>query len=126
MPGMLHWVSPDDMPSGKVKALSHPVWFFVLDSNALEPFVLSVLARTSAFQAAVISDMDECHVRKCLHCLRHFGAEFCSKVLERNFAHKPHWEPSTIAAPKLRRCFQWQRPSSTPIAPMISETHSQG
>ena len=119
-------MSPDDTPSVKVKALSHLVCFFMLDSNAFEPFVLIVLVRTSDFQAAVISDMHDCHVRKCLNCLHHFGAAFCSKVLERNFAHKPQWEPSTIAAPKLKLCFQWWRASSTPIAAMISKRHSQG
>ena len=120
-------MSPDDAPSVKVKALSHLVCFFMLDSNAFEPFVLIVLVRTSDFQAAVISDMHDCHVRKCLNCLQHFGAAFCSKVLERNFAHKPQWEPSTIAAPKLKLCFRWWRPSSTPpIASMISEKRSQG
>ena len=36
-------MSPDDAPSVKVKALSHPVWFFMLDSNALNHLCLSFL-----------------------------------------------------------------------------------
>ena len=36
-------MSPDDTPSVKVKALSHPVCFFMLDINALNHLYLSFL-----------------------------------------------------------------------------------
>ena len=86
-------------------------------------FLLKILTSKQLSSAICMTVTSENAWIACNLLEPHFG----SKVWERNFAHKPQWEPSTIAAPKLKLCFQWWRPSSTPpITAMISKRHSQG